>query len=495
MRSASAGRPRIVCIHAPSTARNGCRRRPSSSSRLSQRANVASRPSRNSLGTTAQAWAAAASGSPAANRWSTASSGIPLAANHAAARRCSRLGGAAVALELREEVLAQQRVVAEPAALACPAARPAGWSRPGRGGSGPSPCRRRRRRTGRPTCGRGSPSAAGTRAPAASRGRGARRRGSRRCRCPARRRRPVPASAAAAVRWARRAARYTAAGQPSVRAWSSRASSARSSRPSRAASIPASCSSNARSSTPISTSLPFARRRATGSPPSVRPADGDRDPARQVVDDHRQRVGRSRAGDVVHVVEHEHHRQPGGVERRGEPRDGERQRGLSVQRDAVEDRGREVERPLDREADIAEEADRVGIGGVARHPRHGAPLPGPPQREARGLAVAGRRDHRHQAGVGAQELPDEGVALQDGRPEVRRGELRLDQRLPELDRRGAQRRGQGTVDDGARRPRRMSAPLPPVAQHAPAGHRPPASPLRGEAAPTFDERGPVPRDG
>ena len=404
---------------------------------------------------------------------------MPLAANHAAARRWTRLGGAAVALELREEVLAQQRVVAEPAALRVQRHDQLVGRRQVAEDPVRALARRRRRRTGRPTCGRGSPSAAGTCARAAWRGRGARRRGSRRCRCRARRRRPPPAVRRRRGRagpGARRGTPRPASPRSGRGARAPRGAAARVRRGPPASRPPARRS--ARSSTPISTSLPFARRRATGSPPSVRPGDRDRDAA--PAGSRRSSTARRPIGvpatwctsSSMSTIG-----QPGGVERRGEPRDGERQRGLSVQRDAVEDRGRKVERAFDREADIAEEADRVGIGGVARHPRHGAPLPGPPQREARGLAVAGRRDHRHQAGVRCAGAPGRGRRAA-GRHGRRYGAASFASTSGSryADRRGAQRRGQGTVVDGARRSRRMSAPLPPVAQRAPAGHRPPASP-------------------
>ena len=275
----------------------------------------------------------------------------------------------------------------------------------------------------------------------------------------------------------RRAARYTAAGQPSVRACRSRASWGCSSRPSRAASRPASRSSSASSSTPISSIRPLARRRATGSPASRAPGDRHRHAARQVVDDHRQDVDRRRAGQEVDVVEHEHHRPPGLVERRRQPRDGVRQRRAGVQRRPGEDRPVEVEGTFDREADVAQEPDRVGVGGVAGDPADGPPLLRPPQREARRLAVARRGDHGHEAGIGPQQLPQQPVA----RP--RWPAAGTGRRASPPPAAPARRPPARAATRSRHRPRRCPAsqahgwlPLPPVAQRAPIGHRPVANP-------------------
>ena len=214
------------------------------------------------------------------------------------------------------------------------------------------------------------------------------------------------------------------------------------------------------------------------------PRDRHGHAARQVVDDHRQDVDRRRAGQEVDVVEHEHHRPPGLVEHRRQPRDGVRQRRSGMQRRPGEDRPVEVEGTLDREADVAQEPDRIGVGGIARHPADGPSLLRAPQREAGRLAVARRRDHRHEAGIGPEQLPQQPVPVHDGRPEIRGGELRLDQRLLPDDLRLAERHGHGIVPDDARQARRMVG-FPCLLLRS--AHRSvidrSRTPLRGEAAP------------
>ena len=164
-----------------------------------------------------------------------------------------------------------------------------------------------------------------------------------------------------------------------------------------------------------------------------------------------------------------------------------------VQRDAVEDRRCEAR------ALVRSRGRRSRGSGSDRHrrrrtsptPRGAAPSPATARgswtcrsRAARPSSPGRRRCRRSSLDAGRRA---------PGRPaggRARRASPRP--AAPGAGPRGAQRRGQGTVVDGARRPRRMSAPLPPVAQHAPAGHRPSASPLRGEAAPTFTSAVPFP---
>ena len=210
--------------------------------------------------------------------------------------------------------------------------------------------------------------------------------------------------------------------------------------------------------------------------------DRDRDVARQVVDHHGQRVDRGGARQVMHVVEHQHHRAAGLVQRRGQPRNDVGQRGRPVDGGAIDDRHVQPERALDREADIGQEPDRVGIGPIAGHPCHRPALLCAPQGEGRGLAVAGRGDHRDETAVGAQQAPQQCLPWQHGRPQVRGGELRLHEGLADRRRPGMERRGQGVVLDDARRTvAHVGFPCLLFAQHPPLGHRPVASPLRGEA--------------
>ena len=185
--------------------------------------------------------------------------------------------------------------------------------------------------------------------------------------------------------------------------------------------------------------------------------DGDRDVGRQVVDHHGQRVDRRGARQVVHIVDHQHQRTLGLVQRRGQPRNGVGQRGRAIHGGPIEHRHAQVERALDREADVGEEADRVGIGGIAGDPRDRPALLCPPQGEARGLAVAGRGDHRDEAGVGAQQPPQQCLPWQHGRPEVWRGQLRLHERLADRRGPGMQGCGQGVVSTTPGEPWRMSA--------------------------------------
>ena len=224
-----------------------------------------------------------------------------------------------------------------------------------------------------------------------------------------------------------RAARYSPAGHPSVR--STRASTSGS-----ASSTPAAVqqrrrprpTSMARSSTPISTRPPLARRRGTGSGSSWR------DPMA------RRRTGRQPHGQLGdHVAG-----TPGSTSASawssttamGASIDGDRQNPGGRRRPAGTGRrpgsrstlGLDRLDPVERHGEVREEHGGVVVAIVEGQPGHPGCVRGRPLRQHRRLAVPGGSDDRDHGSLARTEQPlDDRGAVDDAGSDRRGGELRL----------------------------------------------------------------------
>ena len=234
------------------------------------------------------------------------------------------------------------------------------------------------------------------------------------------------------------AARYRPAGQPSVRSVSSESSLASSSTPAASSSNPASCSSSRRSATPISSTHPCARQRASGRAGSSLLAIAICEPAGTYSNSVREHVQTGRIGDRVQIVEHQHQRALERGQRAPEPRDACRPGGSPRAGQRVEHLGRERLDTVDRRRDVAQEHDRRRrLARRARPTRTDADQPRPSARAASSCRSRRARP-RSRDGEARRAQPRDDVRL---RHRARAGQRRSELDLQEVE---------GNVRDGHR---------------------------------------------